>query len=176
MRFEYDRQLMHAAMTSGGKAILKRARGLSRLMPAMVGAMAGIVVVALAILSERFLGYRLDLIALSVGLVIGVLVLSLMVRHSQRTLSRLVLETPAHIGEVEMQLSPEGVLLSNEQTETAIRWSCIDEVLELETGLGLLAGATVLPLPDSALPIGTDRAELRARIAVWRHEEGATKG
>ena len=71
-------------------------------------------------------------------------------------------------GRVEIVLDAEGCRTRSDIGGFAVPWNLVGEVLDVPHGLVVRAGLFVVPLADSALPPGTDRDDLKARIAAWR--------
>lgn len=171
LRFEQDAALLEAATAAGGRAVLARQRGFRRHLPLLAGLAGGAAMLGLG-LAAPLMGFRVDIIAGGLGILFGAVIFRLAMRMTRGEIDRLVLATPVMRAPLEVELRPEGVLARTELSETALTWDAVDAVIDLGAGpgggLGLLAGAVVVPLPDRGLPEGLDRATLRNRIAGWR--------
>lgn len=69
---------------------------------------------------------------------------------------------------VQETLDDAGVTETAGPFRSVCHWRGVSGMLEAPDGVGLMVGATVIVLPDLALPVGLDRAGLKARIDDWR--------
>lgn len=170
LRFSYDPALVRELLETGARCVAARDRGWRSLLPIGGGLAAGALMVGAAAVLPAAAGVEIDLLGVLAGAGTGALLLSVIHALAQRATARILAASAAYREPVEMELRREGILMRTDLAETALRWSAVDEVVDLRRGLGLVTGAAVLPLPDAALPEGMDREGLRRLIALWRGE------
>lgn len=102
------------------------------------------------------------------GLLLGGIGHWLRTSRVQRRAIRSVLDAHDRAGRRTLAAGPDGVRVETAMSLTSMRWAAIDRIGELEDATLLWSGATVLPVPDAALPRGMAADTFRARLATWR--------
>lgn len=85
-----------------------------------------------------------------------------------RALARDLLHSPVYQGDVEMEMSRDGISVQGKHYRSWLDWAAIEEIIDLKNGLGLCSGYGVYVIPDGALCPSASRDVVRERISAWR--------
>lgn len=164
LTYEPEAKFILKAMDAAGKSILKaqpwrrRLRNIARAVPVLFGVAAAAV--ALLIVA----GAELEPASIGIGMVIGAAALFTASRDMVREVAEVNAAASGRGGPVTLVLGSEGLVEFTGCARIEVGWLAVDEMLDLKRGFGLRFGAMVIPVPDTALPEGVSRGDVRAFV------------
>ncbi|MEP1792996.1 MAG: hypothetical protein ABJR02_00165 [Marinomonas sp.] len=88
-------------------------------------------------------------------------------KRNTRMLMGFANEALARQGQTKASFSPENVAFQNDLASSQMAWRSFDDVMAMPDATVLRAGALIYPVPDAALPEGTNPQAFRSDLTRW---------